>query len=203
LVAKYRRIKNLAFRAVRLFLRALFLASVATPLAATYPLMKGNERLHKKWLDWCVSGVELSGAAIVKLFQWASSRPDMFGEDFCKLFCKLQDETTPHGFAHTEKLMEEAFGRGWKEVIDMDAQSPILGSGCIGQVYKGRMKDTKKVVAVKVLHPNIQSGIAADIDILRSGARLLNMYVKNAKWLNCPGMVEEVRGGGQQAQRVT
>ena len=153
--------------------------------------MKRNKDLHKAWLDWCVRGVELSGAAIVKLFQWASSRPDMFGEEFCRLFCKLQDETTPHGFGYTETMMQEAFGVGWREIIDIDATSPILGSGCIGQVYKGRMKATGRTVAVKVLHPNIQNGIDADIDILRSGARLLNLYIKNAKWLNCPGMVEE------------
>jgi len=89
------RIKNLAFRAVRLWIRGIYLWMIGTPLLVAYPLTVWNEKLHQEWLQWCVYGVEMSGAAIVKLFQWASSRPDMFGEEFCALFKKLQDEVRP------------------------------------------------------------------------------------------------------------
>lgn len=193
-VGKLRRIRDLAYRAIRLFLRTIYLSTVVTPLLVALPIVYLNKGLYKEWLEWCVFGVEMSGAAIVKLFQWASSRPDMFGSEFCNLFKKLQDETRPHSFRHTEKIMEEAFGDGWREVVNIDEKSSILGSGCIGQVYKGRMKETGATVAVKVLHPNVRNGIEADVDILRSCARVLDLVVPNAKWLNCPGMVEEFNG---------
>ena len=122
------------------------------------------------------------------------SRPDMFGDSFCNVFKKLQDETRPHSFAHTDKIMREAFGDDWQDTIVIDGDSKVLGSGCIGQVYKARMKGTGQVVAVKILHPNIESGIDADIDILRFLARSINVCLPRAKWLNFPGMVEEFNG---------
>ena len=171
--------------------RLAFLMSVATPVAFTYPLSSIGPEAKKLWLSMCVYAAERSGAAVVKIFQWASSRPDLFGNEFYSTFRKLQDETTPHQFKHTEKLLEEAFGPDWKGLIELTEDSPILGSGCIGQVYKAHMNSTP--VALKILHPNVQNGIEADLDILYTIAKMMNIS-ERIRYLNLPGMVDEFSG---------
>jgi len=157
-----------AFRLWRRFIKLLF---TLAPVAALYPLQKllgpskkaKDENVHDVMmadsaqvdgpLGWylkiCLYCVECSGAAVVKLMQWAGSRPDLFGQDFCSVFSRLQDDTTPHSWRHTERVMREAYGDDWKDTIQL---GKVIGSGCIGQVYEGTIKDAdgkEQRVAVK------------------------------------------------------
>ena len=194
LLSRLQRLWSLLTRAIRTAMRATYLMSIASPLAVVYPLTHLHPRLREKWLSLVVFGVECSGAAVVKLFQWASSRPDMFGDSFCSVFKKLQDNTSPHSFRHTKAVLASSFGKNWENLIEIDERSPILGSGCIGQVYRCKLKEEDKEIALKILHPNVEGGIDADLDILRFVAVCIDNYDGNHRWLNFPGMVEEFAG---------
>ena len=158
------------------------------------------EESKNQKLGWyyrlCLYSVECSGAAVIKLMQWASSRPDLFGKEFCKAFCKLQDDTTPHAMKHTEEVLRKAHGDDWAKRIRLD--SKVVGSGCIGQVYKGTIHDSdgkEQQVAVKVMHPNVADAIADDLDLLRllvKFAKVLpfDMFA-NLRWMNPEGVIEE------------
>jgi len=150
------------------------------------------------YYDLCLYCVECSGAAAIKMMQWAGSRPDMFGQDFCSVFSQLQDDTTPHSWNHTERLLRKTFGRHWEKRIRLDE---ILGSGCIAQVYKGVIYEedgTERPVAVKVMHPNVEDDIDADLDIMRIVVHILERLpfqtTKDLQWINLPGFVEEIAG---------
>jgi len=124
------------------------------------------------YLKLCLRCVESSGAAVIKLMQWASSRPDMFGERFCEVFGALQDSTTPHVWRHTENTLRKAYGEEWRDRIRL---GKILGSGCIGQVYAGTVTHqdgTEQDVAVKVMHPGVKTNIDADLDLLAALAHV-------------------------------
>jgi aarF domain-containing kinase len=144
----------------------------------------------------CLCCVEWSGAACIKIMQWAGSRPDIFGRDFCAVFSQLQDDTTPHAWRYTEEVLVDAYGENWKDHVKL---GEILGSGCIAQVYKGTVYEedgTEKLVAVKIMHPNVEDDIDADLDIMRLAVRTLERFnagpLRNLKWLNLPGFVEEM-----------
>jgi hypothetical protein len=62
--------------------------------------------------------------------KWASSRPDMFGKNFCGFFEQLQDDTTPHQWRYTEEILKASYGENWEEHFQIGR---LLGSGCIGQ----------------------------------------------------------------------
>ena len=154
-----------AFRLWRRFIKLLI---TLAPVVALYPIQRlvGTAKEHQDahdlvldtrqvegplgwYLQMCLYCVEWSGAAVIKLMQWAGSRPDLFGQDFCAVFSRLQDDTTPHSWRHTERVMREAYGNNWQDHIRL---GQIVGSGCIGQVYKGVIKDKEgreKRVAVK------------------------------------------------------
>ena len=203
-------------RAWKMLLRVIKLCFTLAPVAAFYPVLLLSHKRHEDedaqtivlhhddepvegllgwYLRLCLLCVERSGAAVIKLMQWAGSRPDLFGHEFCAIFSKLQDDTTPHRWKHTEKVLREAFGDDWKEKIEL---KEILGSGCIGQVYRGHaVSETgeKQEVAVKVLHPNVEEDIDADLDLMRVAVRAAKYmpfdFFANLKWLNMEGVVEE------------
>jgi len=201
-----------AFRLWRRFIKLLF---TLAPVAALYPLQKllgpskkaKDENAHDVMmadsaqvdgpLGWylkiCLYCVECSGAAVVKLMQWAGSRPDLFGQDFCSVFSRLQDDTTPHSWRHTERVMREAYGDDWKDTIQL---GKVIGSGCIGQVYEGTIKDAdgkEQRVAVKVLHPNVEEDIDSDLALMELAAYYLDKYeaVKGFRYLNVEGAIDE------------
>jgi aarF domain-containing kinase len=143
------------------------------------------------YLELCLASVEWSGAAVIKLMQWLSSRPDLVGPEFCAIFSKLQDDTTPHAFRYTNQILTKAYGENWQDHIRLEG---LIGSGCIGQVYKGYIQNddgTEQAVAVKVLHPSIEEDIDVDLDILRGVAKLIPLISRPLSWLNPEGAVEE------------
>jgi predicted unusual protein kinase regulating ubiquinone biosynthesis (AarF/ABC1/UbiB family) len=206
----------------RMWMRLWKLAFHLAPVVAFYPILLAKARQEKPehadaheyvllsqdqkdaarhadwWLGWylklCLSCVESSGAAVIKLMQWAGSRPDLFGHDFCAVFSQLQDATTPHPWSHTEQALAQAYGSEWRERMQV---GELLGSGCIGQVYKGNVKATPESdwneVAVKVLHPNVRADIDADLDLMRVVARMSKWVplLHTLKWLDVEGVVEE------------
>jgi len=116
----------------------------------------------------------------------------VYAAAFVAEFSRLQDNTSPHSFSATTRIMEEAFGADWSDWIRITARETV-GSGCIGQVYKGVMSKngTEVPVAIKILHPNVASGIDADLDIMRLLARVLTTVDRTTAWLNPEGIVDE------------
>ena len=211
-------------RATRLIRRVIKLFFTLSPIVALYPLHyfltmayplpktddeAETDDAHEKALacltkssgniGWyyrlCLYCVEWSGAAAIKMMQWAGSRPDMFGSTFCSVFSQLQDDTTPHAWPHTVLSLITAYGENWHESLQL---SNILGSGCIAQVYKGKIKYNghERLVAIKVKHPNVDEDIDADLDIMRLSVYILERIpfdaFRNLRWLNLPGFVEEM-----------
>jgi len=150
--SRWKQLRQKVFRALRLFARVVKLMLAVAPVAALYPIQRLTKKkdtrtdAHDIFLDalkengdktlgWyfrlCLYSVEWSGAAVIKLMQWASSRPDLFGDDFCVAFSKLQDDTTPHAMKHTVEVMRQAHGDDWAKRIRLEPK--VVGSGCIGQ----------------------------------------------------------------------
>lgn len=145
----------------------------------------------------CLRSVERAGAAVVKLMQWASSRPDLFGMQFANIFSKLQDHTTPHAWTHTCRKMTEAYGEDWEKKIQI---GEVIGSGCIGQVYKGSLLTKgngdmiEQPIAIKVMHPGLQAALDADLDLLHFAVSFIDkipFLFRGLQWLNLNGVVDE------------
>ena len=217
--SKWRRLRQSILRYWRALKRFVQLSITLAPIAILYPfasmmsdsvkepsqdahdilLAQHSDEQVQGFLGWylrlCLTCVEYSGAAVIKLMQWAGSRPDLFGHEFCAVFSRLQDHTTPHAKSHTIKVLREALGDDWESKIKL---GNILGSGCIGQVYKGSItldNGDSQDVAVKILHPNVSSDIDADLDLMRLSVRVARWLpfdlFPNLKWLNLEGIVEE------------
>jgi len=113
--------------------------------------------------------IEELGPTFIKLAQLLSLRPDLIPIDLAKEFEKLQDRVEPLSFSEMEKVLIEEFG-DYKKYFPNEFE--LLASASIGQVYKTTLKNGDEV-AVKILKPNIEEVIYADIFILERLARLL------------------------------
>ena len=184
------------WRFVRCCARAVYITALLGPLFACAPLARGSV-LSELWWRWCVRTCERCGALLIKLAQWASSRPDLFSSETAERFAHLQDHTPPHAWEWTVRALDDAFGPGWRTELRLEPKP--IGSGCIAQVHSGWLRerggaaDAWGRVAVKVLHPGVREAIAADMELLGFVAGVLQRMPK-LRWLNPAGMLEEFAG---------
>lgn len=65
----------------------------------------------------------------------------------------------------TEQVLEQSYGKDWRKRIEL--QGEVVGAGCMAQVYEGFLKTRAggrgQRVAVKVMHPNMQESVSADL----------------------------------------
>ncbi|XP_071778817.2 putative aarF domain-containing protein kinase 2 [Centroberyx gerrardi] len=121
---------------LRLSLRALVLFLKFGPLLLLSPLALVSTRWASLWLDALLWVTETSGLTFIKLGQWASTRRDIFSQDFCDRFSRLHVKVRPHSWAHTKQCLRRAFGEGWRRLFVFEGKEPV-GSGCVAQVYRG------------------------------------------------------------------
>ncbi|MEO1958473.1 MAG: AarF/ABC1/UbiB kinase family protein [Nautiliaceae bacterium] len=124
--------------------------------------LKRSERIRK--------AVEELGPTFIKLAQLLSLRPDLIPLELAKEFEKLQDSVTPLPFDVMREVLEEELGCRYTDIFE--EEFILLASASIGQVYKARLK-SGEVVAVKILKPEIEEKIYADIALLLRLSKLL------------------------------
>ncbi|XP_054419967.1 uncharacterized aarF domain-containing protein kinase 2 [Pteronotus mesoamericanus] len=154
---------------LRLGLRAGVLLVKFFPLLLLYPLTYLAPSISSLWLHLLLKATETSGPTYIKLGQWASTRRDLFSEAFCAQFSKLHVRVTPHAWAHTEHILQQAFGEDWGRVLCFEKQEPV-GSGCVAQVYKARANpvflengSTRRPATASRLQPSAETGAAAGL----------------------------------------
>ncbi|XP_043825272.1 uncharacterized aarF domain-containing protein kinase 2 [Dromiciops gliroides] len=125
---------NVAF-GLRIWFRACVLLVKFTPLLLLYPFTYLVPNFYTPWLNWLLMATESSGPTYIKLGQWASTRRDLFSEEFCTKFSRLHVQVAPHTWAHTQHLLQKVFGNEWGRALHFESQEPV-GSGCVAQVYK-------------------------------------------------------------------
>eukprot|EP00597_Dinobryon_sp_UTEXLB2267_P000988 CAMPEP_0170065468 /NCGR_PEP_ID=MMETSP0019_2-20121128/5543_1 /TAXON_ID=98059 /ORGANISM="Dinobryon sp., Strain UTEXLB2267" /LENGTH=418 /DNA_ID=CAMNT_0010272343 /DNA_START=429 /DNA_END=1681 /DNA_ORIENTATION=+ len=112
--------------------------------------------------------------------QWASTRPDVFPPRLIeKIVCLQDDVKVHHSLATVEHTLEEAFGPDWKNQLDLDPNP--LGAGSVAQVFRGTLKpsnssheSTPKAVAIKMIHPHVESMVKTDMELLSYIASIID-----------------------------
>lgn len=199
--------------------RIVNLTLLASPLTLLVPLAyvagpksKSNEYA---W-EYAVWSVEKAGPTFIKLIQWATSRSDLFPADFITQFSRLQDNTRGHSWKETEQLLKEAYGEQYRDIFEFETTTKEgngkkdngkknggykpIGSGCVAQVYKAKLKkDTTLLpsgsdVAIKVTHPNILHKVCVDFYILNKITSFLEKIpFLNLDYLSMKDSVDQFR----------
>ncbi len=125
----------------------------------------GAKFVPKKDLGpWLRRALDGSGPTYVKIGQFISNRPDIFGKELSRDLAPLRDNVTPFDFEQVRSKIP-------KGVTDVDPKP--LASASIAQVHMGKLKDRK--IVLKFKRPGIEAQIKEDLDLIRSGASLLSL----------------------------
>uniref|UniRef100_A0AAV1TIA1 Protein kinase domain-containing protein n=1 Tax=Peronospora matthiolae TaxID=2874970 RepID=A0AAV1TIA1_9STRA len=185
LLSKLRRLLRVALHFAKLVGLALPLAFLAPAAFAGGKLVPG---WTAQWWTLALYLAQFSSPTVMKFLQWASTRRDMFPASFCDRFEAFHEHAPLHSWPQTEEALNMAFGGKWKDVMEVD-EHPI-GSGCIAQVYRGRIKATNEEVAVKVIHPHVKELVAMDLQLLHGFVTMLEM-IPTLQWLGGKDSVTE------------
>uniref|UniRef100_A0A8C6Y9D5 AarF domain containing kinase 2 n=1 Tax=Naja naja TaxID=35670 RepID=A0A8C6Y9D5_NAJNA len=127
-------LRDLGF-AFSVIIRGFILLLKFSPLVWFYPFTYFSPSFATLWLHLLLKFTESSGPTFIKLGQWASTRRDLFSEEFCVKFSKLHIKVIPHPWDYTKRSLDKAFGEVWEKIFMFESREPI-GSGCVAQVYK-------------------------------------------------------------------
>ncbi|MEM9567727.1 MAG: AarF/ABC1/UbiB kinase family protein [Cyanobacteria bacterium P01_E01_bin.34] len=106
------------------------------------------------------------GPAYIKIGQALSTRPDLVSPVFLEELTKLQDQLPPFSNEIAFGLIEEQLGAKPDKLYDDLTPTPVAAAS-LGQVYKGVLRSTGEVVAIKVQRPDLGDRISIDIYIVR------------------------------------
>ncbi|KAK9456664.1 ABC1 family-domain-containing protein [Dipodascopsis uninucleata] len=197
------------YDSITIVIRLMHLAVIFMPVIAGSPIMLFGKRhleLHNErtgailWYKLLVTNMELAGPTFIKLGQWAASRTDMFPRQMCVELSKLHSNVKAHKLSFTKKEIEKAFnGTKFEDIFDEFINEP-LGIGAIAQVYKAKLSKhlLEKLpekerndgwVAVKVLHPNVESSVHRDLQIMKFFAAAIDI-IPTMEWLSLPDEVK-------------
>ncbi len=134
-------------------------------------------RLEAATWSYLIWAIQRLGPCFVKLAQWMSTRPDLFPPNLVEKLVRLQDDVNvTHSLEIVDRTITEAFGQGWQSKLTLE-EKPI-GTGSVAQVFRGSMlvegKPTK--VAVKMVHPQVETQMIIDMELLTSFADYLDSY---------------------------
>ena len=102
------------------------------------------------------------GPAAIKFGQALATRPDLVGEQAAKDLTRLQDSLPPAPFEKIKASIEESLERPIDQIFREIDPEPV-GAASIAQVHRA-VTTEGRLVAVKVLRPNIEEDFARALD---------------------------------------
>lgn len=103
-----------------------------------------------------------------------SIRPDILPVVYLEELQKLQDRVPPFSNEDAKRLVLEGLGKPVEDIYSELSTEPVAAAS-LGQVYKGRLRETGDIVAIKVQRPGVLEGISRDLFLLRQGARVVEL----------------------------
>lgn len=133
--------------------------------------------------------LEELGVTFIKFGQILSTRHDLVPEEYIKELARLQDNVPPFGYEGAKMVVEKEFGKKLDEMFLSFEPEPIAAAS-IGQVHRARLLGGEDV-AVKVMRPGVEKQVDTDLAIMMSLARFAEKHIKESKFFNPVGFVEE------------
>src|ERR1700755_3334173 len=133
----------------------------------------GKGSLQQKVLRQIPKAFADLGPTYVKFGQIIASSPGAFGEQMSREFRSLLDRVPPADTGQVHKLFAEELGRDPSELFASFDEEPFA-SGSIAPGHYATLHSGEEVV-VKIQRPGIRRRVAADLQILKRGAQLVEL----------------------------
>lgn len=130
------------------------------------------------------------GPIYIKLGQMLSTRRDLLSPVYADQLAYLQDNVPAFCGKQAIQQIEQAFQRPIDALFE-NFEETALASASIAQVHTATLKENGKEVVIKVTRPDIEKTIAADIQLMKWLASLVQRFVKDAKRLRPVAVINE------------
>lgn len=154
---------------------------ITGPVAERLRLLSEAERLRLAF--------EELGPTFIKFGQILSTRHDLLPEEYIRELSRLQDSVPPFEYDEVKSAVEKELGKNIDELFLSFEQEP-LAAASIGQVHRARLHNNEEVV-VKVMRPGVEEIIETDLFILKSMAKFAEKHIKETKFFNPVGFVDD------------
>ncbi len=129
------------------------------------------------------------GPIYVKFGQALSTRKDILADDIADELVKLQDQVPPFSNDVAQQVIEGELGISTTEAFAEFSKTP-LASASVAQVHAATLHTGEDVI-VKVLRPDVEQWIHADIGLLYELAGFAEKFWPDAKRLHATEIVAE------------
>ncbi|MGI2109320.1 ubiquinone biosynthesis regulatory protein kinase UbiB [Shewanella frigidimarina] len=132
------------------------------------------------------------GPVYIKLGQMLSTRRDLLDDEWAYQLAMLQDRVPPFDSALAREAIEAELGAPIAAYFD-DFNDTPLASASISQVHTATLKSNGKAVVLKVLRPNVEQQILADLQLMTQTANLLETLLGDGNRLRPAEVIEDYR----------
>lgn len=131
-----------------------------------------------------------AGPSFIKLGQMLSVRPDLIGPSLAATLSKFQDQLPPFSQKKVKNILQQEFAA--TEIFSEFDFTPVA-SASIAQVHKAKLQD-RRIVAVKILRPQIAKIMARDIVTLKVLLKFVGIFSKflEKSLLNVVSLLQDV-----------
>ncbi|MBV7316841.1 ubiquinone biosynthesis regulatory protein kinase UbiB [Shewanella sp. NIFS-20-20] len=149
-----------------------------------HPGMHNGERLKL--------AMQALGPVYIKFGQMLSTRRDLLDDDWAEQLAMLQDKVPPFDSALARAAIEAELQAPIASLFD-DFDDIPLASASISQVHTATLKSTGEAVVLKVLRPNVEQQILADLELMEQSANMLNWLLGDGNRLRPIEVVADYR----------
>ncbi|AOT06462.1 ubiquinone biosynthesis regulatory protein kinase UbiB [Pseudoalteromonas luteoviolacea] len=135
------------------------------------------------------------GPVWIKFGQMLSTRRDLLPHDMAQELAQLQDNVAPFDGEQAQKLIEQALDLEHISALFEHFEQQPLASASIAQVHTAQLQTEQglKDVVVKVIRPDIEKQILADLSLMEQFAKILAGLVSESRRLRPVEVVREYR----------
>ncbi|GLX80717.1 ubiquinone biosynthesis regulatory protein kinase UbiB [Thalassotalea eurytherma] len=139
--------------------------------------------------------IESLGPVFIKFGQMLSTRRDLLPDDFANELALLQDQVSPFDGETAKQIIIDAIGEETFNTSISNFELTPLASASIAQVHTATLlhEGVEKEIVIKVLRPDIESVIHADIEVMAYFAGFVAKWLSDGKRLRPKEVVNEYR----------
>lgn len=132
------------------------------------------------------------GPVYIKFGQMLSTRRDLLSDEWAEELAMLQDRVPPFDSAIARAQIEAELGAPIETYFDNFDDTP-LASASISQVHTATLKSNGEEVVLKVLRPNVEEKVHADLLLMTQSAQVLETLLGHGNRLRPAEVVEDYR----------
>ncbi len=133
------------------------------------------------------------GPSYIKLGQFLATRPDIVGSDIAGGLGKLRDEIPAFGSEAARQIIHDSLNRDTENLYS--SFSEPIAAASIAQVHKATIDtpEGERIVAVKVLRPNVRKRFQKDLESFYAVAHLAERFVPSTRRLRPVAVVDTLK----------